>query len=134
LPSKKTKKALERIKKVQILQVYPHPQNSNISVIIAGSPKSVKDEYGNIQKGVSLHKLKVNLKRKTIKCSCPHFRKHRICKHVLKVLLILHKGEPTFLYRKLINPQYKANRGITSPKRAKKSITDINLLKCEPRK
>ena len=119
LPSKNHKKAIKKIKKVQILQVYPHPQKPNTTLVIIGSPKQVKDQYGNTQQGISLHKLELNFKRKTVKCSCPHFRTHHICKHVLKVLLILHKKEPTFLYRKLIHPQYKANRGITYPKRAK---------------
>ncbi|GEM_PF-3132282 len=110
LPSKKTQKALEKIKKVQILQVYPHPQNSNVSVIVAGSPKLVKDEYGNIVEGVSMHRVELNLKKKTVKCSCPYFRRNKICKHVLKVLLILHKGEPTYWFRKILHPGYKANR------------------------
>jgi len=110
LPSKNHKKAIEKIKKVQILQIYPHPQNPYTSVVIAGSPKKVKDEYGNIVEGTSIHRVELNLKKKTIKCSCPHFRRNRICKHVLKVLLILHKGEPTYWYRKISHPEYKANR------------------------
>ena len=107
---KKTKKALEKIKKVKILQIYQHPKNPEVSVIIAGSPKLVKDEYGNIQEGVSIHRVELNLKRKTIKCSCPYFRKNRICKHTLKVLLILTTQQPTYLFRKIIYPNYKANR------------------------
>ena len=110
LPSKKTKKALERIKKVKILQIYRHPQNPNVSVIIAGSPKIIKDEFGNVQEGVSIHRVELNLKRKTIKCNCPYFRKNGICKHTLKVLLILTTQQPTYLFRKIIYPQYKANR------------------------
>jgi len=107
---KKPKKALEKIKKVKILQIYQHPKNPEVSVIIAGSPKLVKDEYGNIQEGVSIHRVELNLKRKTIKCSCPYFRKNRICKHTLKVLLILTTQQPTYLFRKIIYPNYKANR------------------------
>ena len=110
LPSKKTKKALERIKKVKILQIYPHPQTPNVSVIIAGSPKHVKDEYGNLQEGVSIHNVELNLKKKTIKCNCPYFRKNGICKHALKVLLILTTKQPSYLYRKIIYPNYKTNR------------------------
>ena len=110
LPSPKTKKAVERIKKVKLLQVYPHPQNPNVSVIIAGSPKLVKDEFGNIQKGVSIHRVELNLKKKAIKCSCPYFKKNKICKHTLKVLLILTTQQPTYLFRRIIYPNYKANR------------------------
>ena len=110
LPSKKTKKAIERIKKVKILQVYQHPQNPNISVIIAGSPKLIKDEYGNLVEGISMHKVELNLKRKTIKCSCPFFKKKKICKHSLKVLLILVTKNPSYIFRKILYPHYKINR------------------------
>ncbi len=110
LPSKKTKKALERIKKVKILQIYRHPQNPDTSMIVVGSPKRVKDEFGNVQEGVSMHRLEINIKKKTIKCSCPYFRKNGICKHTLKVLLILYTEKPTYLFRKIIYPGYKVNR------------------------
>jgi len=110
LPSKNPKKAVERIKKVEIFQIYPNPHQLEEAIVILGSPKQFKGPHGETLKGFSKHILKFNPTRRTISCSCPAFRKHKICKHILKVLTILYLQNPTYLYRKLIFPGYKSNR------------------------
>jgi len=110
LPSKNPKKAVERIKKVEIFQIYSNPHQPEEAIVVLGSPKKIKGPYGETLEGFSRHILKFNPTRRTISCSCPAFKKHKICKHILKVLTILYTQKPTYLYRKLVLPTYKSNR------------------------
>jgi hypothetical protein len=107
LPSKNPKKAVERIRKVEIFRIH---QRKEEAFVIVGSPKQIKGPYGETLEGYSQHILKFNPEKRTISCSCPAYRKHHICKHVLKVLTILYLQKPSYLYRKLLFPAYKANR------------------------
>jgi len=104
--TKDIKKAVEKVKTVEIVGV---SGNSKETKIVVASPKKAF-KLGKPITFLSTHLVKLYWERKAISCTCPHFKKHKICKHTLNVLLILYTGKPTYWFRKILHPEYKANR------------------------
>ncbi len=104
--TKDIKKAIEKVKGVKIIGV---SGNSKETKIVVASPKKAF-KLGKPITFLSTHLVKLNWEKKTISCTCPHFKEHEICKHTLKVLLILYKEKPTYWFRKILHPEYKAKR------------------------
>ena len=75
--TKDIKKAVERVKVVKIVGV---TGNSKEAKIVVASPKKAF-KLGKPKTFLSTHLVKLNWEKKTISCTCPHFKKNgRICK------------------------------------------------------
>ncbi len=83
---KKRKKVNQRLKNLHIVQIYRHPQTRKILIAIVLSKRIFGKKANEV-----FYMVKCNTKKKQCTCNCSYFKKHKICKHILKVSLALLK-------------------------------------------
>jgi len=94
----------EKLKKIHILSVAGNPEDRIILIQVA-----TEKTYENGVKELRYHRVVYDRLKKKGSCTCEWFSKNRVCKHILKVLLLHHHGG-SFYRRKLSYPAYKGNR------------------------
>lgn len=98
---KEIKKIIARkLKAVELMAMGGNPKKEIIALRLSTFEEKVNPKYGIKFLEERPHTVILNRKTGKAKCTCKWFEKHKVCKHVVKALLIKEHG-PTHLRRKL---------------------------------
>ena len=96
----KTKREGRNEKAVELMAMGGSSKKEIIALRLSTFEEKVNPKYGIKFLEERPHTVILNRKTGKAKCTCKWFEKHKVCKHVVKALLIKEHG-PTHLRRKL---------------------------------
>jgi len=98
-----------KLKAIELIALGGSPGKEVIAIRLSTFEERLNPKYGIKVLEERPHTVYMNRKTGKAKCTCQWFSKHKVCKHVVKALLLKEKG-PSYLRRKLNFPAYKENR------------------------
>jgi len=96
----------KKLKAIELMAMGGSPKKEIIVLRLSTFEEKVNPKYGIKVLEERPHTVYLNRKTGKAKCTCKWFEKHKVCKHVIKALLLKEHG-PTHLRRKLNLPSYK---------------------------
>lgn len=85
---KRVKKLSQRLKNLSVIQIYRHPQTRRLLIAAVLSTRNFGKKIDE-----AIYMVICNTKKRQCICNCDYFKKHKICKHVLKVALTLSNAD-----------------------------------------
>ncbi|RUM29613.1 MAG: hypothetical protein DSY32_03035 [Aquifex sp.] len=103
------KKIGEKLKAIELMAIAGSPKKEVVALKLSTFEEKLNPKYGIKVLEERPHMVWLSRKTGKAKCTCKWFEKHKVCKHVVKALLLKEHG-PTYLRRKLNLPSYKEDR------------------------